>query len=283
MKRSTPEHPKTDQLMLELDLERWQAVGILECLWHFTARFAPRGDVGKWSNERIAEGIGWKGDADKLISALVKGRWIDENPSYRLLIHDWPDHCDQAVKKYLSRNKLRFAAASGRRPAKVRTADGPPLPLPLPLPVPEPTDGDTRARPSAPADPPARPDATPPAQWPAWLAAYGEVYRAAYGRDSEPPWGEMNQFLGPLVAKHDHTVVLARWTRFCRAKTDAQWCRPERFVQSFGQWTTDDALATGGQPPVGAASGRKPTAEEITTATMLRARQTRQGGGGGQR
>jgi hypothetical protein len=107
----------------------------------------------------------------------------------------------------------------------------------------------------------------PPPQWPDWLAPYGEVYHAAYGRDSEPPWGEMNQSLAPLVEKHDHAIVLARWTRFVRSKADASWCRPRRFVESFGQFETEQtALAT-----TGAGTQRKPTASEITANTMRQA------------
>ncbi len=162
----------------------------------------------------------------------------------------------------------------------------PPSPAPAPTPTPAPDASAPAVPPPPAAAPPTTggatprtpdpPTSTPPPRWPEWLAAYGEIYRAAYGRDSEPPWGEMNQFLGPLVAKHDHAVVLARWTRFCRAKTDAQWCRPQRFVESFGQWETEHtALAT----PAGVPQ-RKPTAAEVTAATMMRARQTREGGGG---
>jgi hypothetical protein len=47
MKRGTPEHPKTAHLMAALSIPRPYAVGILELLWHFTARYAPRGDVGR--------------------------------------------------------------------------------------------------------------------------------------------------------------------------------------------------------------------------------------------
>lgn len=76
-----------------------QAVGILECIWWFTGTQAPRGDIGRWTNEEIAAAIDFDGDADVLMHSLVKSRWIDEHPTHRLLIHDWPEHCGQIVQR----------------------------------------------------------------------------------------------------------------------------------------------------------------------------------------
>jgi|GEM_PF-5871590 len=109
MKRQALDHTKMDMLMRKLKIRRCMAVGILESLWHLTAREAPRGDIGRLSNERIAIGIDWGGDPHRLISALIDAGWIDTDDQRRLLIHDWQDHCDEAVKKYLKRNGLPFA------------------------------------------------------------------------------------------------------------------------------------------------------------------------------
>lgn len=138
MKRGTPDHPKTLALMEALQVDLAKAVGTLELLWHFTGRYAPRGDIGKWSPARIAEAVAWGGEPAKLISALLESGWIDSDKTYLLLIHDWPDHCDQTVKKWLTRNGLRFATKSGRRPDKVRPGSITPLPLPVPKPEPVP-------------------------------------------------------------------------------------------------------------------------------------------------
>jgi hypothetical protein len=115
MKRQARNHTKTDDLMRRLKIPRWGAMGILEALWHLTANEAPRGDIGRFSDERIAAGIDWRGDSGRLISSLVESGWIDADRSYRLLIHDWPDHADEAVKKYLRRNKLDFACLDTSR------------------------------------------------------------------------------------------------------------------------------------------------------------------------
>ena len=48
MKRGTPRHPKTMLLVAELQIPTYAAVGILESLWHWTAEYAKRGDVGRY-------------------------------------------------------------------------------------------------------------------------------------------------------------------------------------------------------------------------------------------
>ena len=96
MKRGTPEHIKTDRLMRILAIPRWQAVGILESLWHITARYAPCGDIGKWTDTDIASKIGYQDDTTILIQGLVDAGWLDQCPVYRLIVHDWQDHAEDA-------------------------------------------------------------------------------------------------------------------------------------------------------------------------------------------
>ena len=109
MKRGTPDHPKTRLLAAKLKLKRFQAVGVLESIWHFTAQYAKRGDIGKWSDEEIASAIEWDGDPSELIAALVAARLLDEDPTHRLLVHDWETHADQTVIRSDEVKKLGFA------------------------------------------------------------------------------------------------------------------------------------------------------------------------------
>lgn len=111
MKRGTFDHPKFKALMQELNLKRFEATGILETLWHFTAQYARLGDVGRWSNEQIADSCGWpKESADGLVAALINTGWLDpvDGPD-RLLVHDWPEHCDDATHMAVARSKSCFA------------------------------------------------------------------------------------------------------------------------------------------------------------------------------
>jgi hypothetical protein len=119
VKRGTPEHPKMKKLARLLNINLWGAVGIMESLWHFAQRYAPTGDVGKFTNEELADALDWKGDPEELVSALVESRWLDNHDECRLCVHDWADHCDRAVTKYLAMNKLKFVVP--RRTAVKRT------------------------------------------------------------------------------------------------------------------------------------------------------------------
>lgn len=109
MKRGTPRNPKTKAFARTLKIPIYSAVGILEMLWHFTAEFCVEGDIGKLSDEEIADAVGWEGDSSDLIGALVSCRWLDDFQNFpefsgtrhRLMVHDWRQHCDDYTKKKL--------------------------------------------------------------------------------------------------------------------------------------------------------------------------------------
>lgn len=115
MKRGTPRHPKTYALAQALQVPLPHAVGILEMLWHHAALYTPQGDIGRLPDAAIAEAVSWVGDVAKLIDTLVENTWLDRDSKHRLLIHDWSDHCDQAVRKWLERNGKKVYVVTGRR------------------------------------------------------------------------------------------------------------------------------------------------------------------------
>lgn len=147
VKREAVGHTKMKKLCRLLDIPVYQGIGILEGIWHLTAREAQRGDIGKLSNEDIALGIDYRGDEEKLISALVKCEWLDEHPQFRLVVHDWHEHADDAVKKRIARSGSGFCqpTADNSRDRQISADDGrqrqPPAELgslPVPVPVPDP-------------------------------------------------------------------------------------------------------------------------------------------------
>lgn len=107
MLRSAFDHPKFRSLIRELQTSRHVAVGILECLWHFTARFCPQGDIGRFTDSQIADWLEHPEPA-KLVSALVRSGWLDTCAERRLIVHDWHQHADDSVKKKLKRCSLEF-------------------------------------------------------------------------------------------------------------------------------------------------------------------------------
>jgi hypothetical protein len=153
LKRGTPAHPKVAHLARLLNIEIFGAVGILEMLWQFAARFCPQGDIGKHTDAAIARAVGWEKRSGsrgvptevRLTSALVDAGFLDRCEFYRLVVHDWKDHCDQAVTKYLSRHGLDFvypgiaSHSHSQSHSSVKPLPDPPVrPKPPAAPEPEP-------------------------------------------------------------------------------------------------------------------------------------------------
>lgn len=109
MKREAINHSKMRRLARVLGVDMWGARGIMESLWYVTSEEAPAGDIGKLSNDDIADAIGWRGDVSALIDGLVQAKWLDATPTYRLVVHDWPEHCAEHIHAKLARARLRFA------------------------------------------------------------------------------------------------------------------------------------------------------------------------------
>lgn len=131
MKAGTESKLKFMGLKRQLRLPFWQVVGILEAIWHTTLRNAPDGDIGRLSNEEIAAAIEWDGDADELIAALVKSRWLDTDVDFRLIVHDWSEHCPNYLRGGYQNGKKKFADIVAReRPPEptVPKNDGAKLP-----------------------------------------------------------------------------------------------------------------------------------------------------------
>ena len=117
MKEGTPEHPKTLALADRLQIHILEAIGLLEALFHCTAKYAPQGDIGKHSNKLIAHRLHWEHDAispDELIEALVETGWLEWSEAYRVVVHDWSDHAEQGAHFAVARARTWFV--DGRKP-----------------------------------------------------------------------------------------------------------------------------------------------------------------------
>lgn len=112
MKRGTPDHPKMFQLARKLGVPRAHAVGMMEVLWHWVARFAPAGDIGKWDDAEIAAACDWRDAPEDFTDALVSAGWIDRSDEFRLIVHDWPEHCEDSIHTSLARSGKLFADGS---------------------------------------------------------------------------------------------------------------------------------------------------------------------------
>ena len=149
MKREARNHSKMRRLCRKLDVPLYQAMGILECLWHLTAVEAWRGDIGKLSNEDIALALDYRGDEDQLIEALIASGWIDKDETYRLLVHDWAEHADNTVQKRAKRSiesgQTGFYSHLSGHVQTFPSVSSLPEPEPEPVPEPEPDISEAKA------------------------------------------------------------------------------------------------------------------------------------------
>src|ERR1700733_15054593 len=140
--RAVPDHPKFARLKLLLNQPKGATLGWLESVWHFCGRFTPQGNIGKYSDEAIEAWVEWNGEPGLLISSLRRAEWLDDSPQYRLLVHDWHLHADNATKLAVKRSGKPFCADTVSTPsqhcADTETHTSTPLGLPVPEPVPEP-------------------------------------------------------------------------------------------------------------------------------------------------
>lgn len=101
------------ELADRLDLPFYAALGVLECLWHFTSAYAPKGNVGKWSNQSIARSMKYPGDPDALIEALLACRFLVPHPEHRLAFHRYPTRTWITYQEGKARRRERVLAAGG--------------------------------------------------------------------------------------------------------------------------------------------------------------------------
>lgn len=143
MKRATLNHPKTKALMAAMGIGRRDALGLLTLLWDFAGQYAPDGAIGRHTNAAIADACDWPTErADEMVGHLVRTGWLDEVDGLadRLVVHDWPDHCERWVVKRLGRDKRGFHphyAHNGRPECtpEMDDQDGRPFRQPSPSPA----------------------------------------------------------------------------------------------------------------------------------------------------
>lgn len=116
MKVGTQAHPKFLRLCRRLKIPSYSAAGILELMWMLpVSGNRLDGDLAGYEAIDLAAYVGWEGDGDELVDALVESGWLDRMPDGSLLVHDYADHRPDFVKK-------RAARAGGKPSARDRRA-----------------------------------------------------------------------------------------------------------------------------------------------------------------
>lgn len=113
--RAVADHPKLARLKGILGCGRGEAMGYLEALWHFAAKFTPRGNIGKYLAADVEAWIEWGGPTGTLMAAMRDSGWLDVHSEHGLVIHDWYQHADDAVDMKLARSAQFYATGETPR------------------------------------------------------------------------------------------------------------------------------------------------------------------------
>lgn len=128
MKTGTLDKLKFKLLKNRLRIPLYSVMGLMEGLWYMTSGSAPDGAIGRHSNAEIAAWLEWEGDADTLIAAMVEAKFLDacqHRQDYRLLVHDWEDHCPNHIKNNMKRWGKEFAKDAPKEGSQEVTKEAP--------------------------------------------------------------------------------------------------------------------------------------------------------------
>lgn len=91
MQRET--HPKILEMMHKLGLDHpGTCIGIIAEFRLLALEYAPDGGVGRYSNHEIGEYLGWPGDVNEMIRALVEVGFLLPDPNHRPRINrEWEE------------------------------------------------------------------------------------------------------------------------------------------------------------------------------------------------
>lgn len=109
-------HRKTNRLRALIEND---ALWVPPALWAFAAEYQPDGDFKDYSDKELAISIGYTGNAQALLQALLQAGFLDKNKK----IHDWAihneyhtSHSEKARKAAVARwEKERIKKESKRR------------------------------------------------------------------------------------------------------------------------------------------------------------------------
>lgn len=132
--QSIREHRKILDAADELEIEPPYMIGLLTSFWLWALDNAPDGNVSDISARNIARAAQWKGDAEKLLQALISAGLLDcydsETEQSTILIHDWEEYAGSLIQereKEKERSRRRRAAAkatAGQPPDNQQTTVG---------------------------------------------------------------------------------------------------------------------------------------------------------------
>ncbi len=122
--QTMPTHRKTLRLARALNVTKFEAIGIMCCLWCWALDNATKdGLITGADAQDIADAVGYTGDPDGFVFALISSGYLEqEGGGFRL--HDWYDYAGKLISRREA-NKLymRNARAKNAKETNVNCTD----------------------------------------------------------------------------------------------------------------------------------------------------------------
>ncbi|HEX6786979.1 MAG TPA: hypothetical protein VF076_07260 [Acidimicrobiales bacterium] len=165
--------PRTVNLAASLGVNRHEALGVIDCLYGWTAAHAPSGDLAPYSDAAIALACDWSGPAETLVTALLEAGVLTSDA----FVADWDGIYGPSVERraYKAQHE-RGRRGSAAVPAVDTAVDSPWTPRGLAVDMPAPS-------PPLPRTPETPPTGAAPSEPP------GDTGRSTPGRSSGPEPG----------------------------------------------------------------------------------------------
>jgi hypothetical protein len=112
MKAGTQNHVKTKRLKRVLGIPLYRAVGILESIWLLCCDCCDEGNIGKFTDDEIADYLEWDGKPSELVCGLAESGWTDTDDTGRPVVHDWLEHCPEYIKERVRKRQVRAAKSN---------------------------------------------------------------------------------------------------------------------------------------------------------------------------
>lgn len=121
MKAGTQNHLKTKRLKRLLKIPLYRAVGILETLWLLCVDCCDEGNIGKFTDDEIADYLEWEGSPSELVRALSDSGWTDLDSHGRPVIHDWLEHCPEFIRDRVRKRIARHSKDCNDHSSRCKT------------------------------------------------------------------------------------------------------------------------------------------------------------------
>lgn len=177
MKAGTQNHVKVRRLMRIAQIPLYRAVGILESIWLLCADCCDEGNIGKFTDEEIADYLGWDGpNPSELVRHLSDSGWLDPHPTYRYTVHDWLDHAPEYIRERIRKRRARESLSYGPTTYAASCSD---------------SNGQVRTKPELPPLVPSIPNPTNPNQTQPTNLGCAEAGGRAGGKKFSRGWGKV--------------------------------------------------------------------------------------------